>query len=112
MSSSRRFSVKRHIQKLHNGDGLPIPFVEYLIGRRDGNYWPRSTLKPIRPDNRLMNIFLEEIERDFARKVAAKVNKPAGDAGYDEIAFNISKIEQFKLLREYIRDMKYEFEKF
>jgi hypothetical protein len=101
MSSGRKSSVKRHIQKLHNGDGLPIPFVEYLVGRRNGNYLPRNTFNPTPHYHRLVNMLLEEIERDFARKVATKVNKPAGDPGYDEIALSISKFEQIKLLREF-----------
>ncbi|TLX82141.1 MAG: hypothetical protein E6L04_10485 [Thaumarchaeota archaeon] len=42
MSSTRRFSVRRHIRTVHDGMGGIIPFVEYVIGRREGNYPPQE----------------------------------------------------------------------
>jgi hypothetical protein len=39
--SSRKSSVKRHIQNIHNGNANFVSFVNYLAGRKSGFYWPR-----------------------------------------------------------------------
>jgi hypothetical protein len=41
MYSSRRYSVKRHIQNVHSGGAFLISFVDYLVGRQAG-YYPLS----------------------------------------------------------------------
>jgi hypothetical protein len=38
--SSRKSSVKRHIQNIHNGNANFVYFVDYLAGRKSGFYWP------------------------------------------------------------------------
>ena len=38
MLSSRRYSVKRHIMNLHGGNGLEVPYVDYMEGRLTGIY--------------------------------------------------------------------------
>lgn len=40
MYSSRKYSVKRHIENLHNGLGNIISFIDYITGRRQGVYLP------------------------------------------------------------------------
>jgi hypothetical protein len=40
MYSSRKSSVKRHIQNIHAGNALYVSFVDYLAGRKLGIYWP------------------------------------------------------------------------
>jgi hypothetical protein len=40
MYSSREYSVKRHINKLHNGIGNNVSFIDYITGRRQGYYFP------------------------------------------------------------------------
>jgi hypothetical protein len=40
MYSSRKFSVKHHIENLHNGIGNIISFIDYIAGRRNGIYFP------------------------------------------------------------------------
>jgi hypothetical protein len=40
MYSSRKSSVKRHIQNIHSGNALYVSFVDYLAGRKSGIYWP------------------------------------------------------------------------
>jgi hypothetical protein len=40
MYSSRKSSVKRHIQNIHSGNGLYVSFVDYLAGKKSGIYWP------------------------------------------------------------------------
>jgi hypothetical protein len=40
MYSSRKNSVKRHIQNIHSGNVLYVSFVDYLAGRKSGIYWP------------------------------------------------------------------------
>jgi hypothetical protein len=40
MYSSRKCSVKRHIQNIHSGNANFVSFVDYLVGRNMGLYWP------------------------------------------------------------------------
>jgi hypothetical protein len=40
MYSSRKSSVKRHIQNIHMGNANYVSFVDYLAGRKMGLYWP------------------------------------------------------------------------
>jgi hypothetical protein len=40
MYSSRKSSVKRHIQNIHAGNAHYVSFVDYLAGRKIGYYWP------------------------------------------------------------------------
>jgi hypothetical protein len=40
MYSSRKSSVKRHIQNIHSGNANFVSFVDYLAGRNSGYYWP------------------------------------------------------------------------
>lgn len=45
MMSGRRYSVKRHIDKIHAGSGSAVPLSEYLVGRLGGQY-----LAPVDPN--------------------------------------------------------------
>jgi hypothetical protein len=38
MYSSRKSSVKRHIQNIHSGNANFVSFVDYLAGRKSGIY--------------------------------------------------------------------------
>jgi hypothetical protein len=40
MYSSRKSSVKRHIQNIHSGNANFVSFVDYLVGRKSGYYFP------------------------------------------------------------------------
>jgi hypothetical protein len=40
MWSSRKSSVKRHIQNIHDGNGSFVSFIDYLVGRKMGYYLP------------------------------------------------------------------------
>jgi hypothetical protein len=41
MYSSRKYSVKRHIQKVH-GSGPILRYIDYITGRQAGHYLPGS----------------------------------------------------------------------
>lgn len=105
MSSSRRFSVVRHIKNIHNGNGLPIPFVEYLIGRRDGKYLPPE-VKSTQSHDPLFDILWREIDKDFARKVANRVNPPADDQEYNQIVSLIRNHKKYKMHAQIYKDIK------
>jgi hypothetical protein len=36
MWSSRKYSVQRHISKVHDGFSMMVPFTEYIVGRQTG----------------------------------------------------------------------------
>jgi hypothetical protein len=40
MYSSRKCSVKRHINNLHNGIGNIVSYIDYIAGRRQSVYFP------------------------------------------------------------------------
>ena len=40
MYSSRKYSVKSHIENLHNGIGNIVSLIDYITGRRQGVYFP------------------------------------------------------------------------
>jgi hypothetical protein len=40
MYSSRKSSVKRHIQNIHGGNANFVSFIDYLAGRKLGLYLP------------------------------------------------------------------------
>jgi hypothetical protein len=40
MYSSRKYSVKRHIQTIHGENANFVCFVDYLVGRKSGLYFP------------------------------------------------------------------------
>ena len=66
MSSGRRYSVERHIKNLHGGSGVPIPFEEYIIGRRNGIYIPKQISRQARFQRPPK--FIEIIDQELTRK--------------------------------------------
>ncbi len=93
MSSSRRFSVQRHIgnPNIHNGSGQAIPFVEYSIGRRQGRYQPQQVpqFSPSKAPflDKMREKIAIEVENEIVKEVAKRMlsKLPANDAGYDEL---------------------------
>ena len=76
MYSSRKSSVKRHIQNIHSGNAHYVSFVDYLVGRKSGFYWP--VLPPTYQNKNdetnnkkkidYMNIMSEEVLRQRIRQ--------------------------------------------
>ena len=83
MYSGRRYCVQRHIDNIHNGKANAVPFVEYLLGRRDGSYPPFT-----RPSfaSQKQKTLKEKTEEEFgnvyARRAVESVLPPVGDGGY------------------------------
>jgi len=78
MHSSRKSSVKRHIQNIHGGNALYVSFVDYLDGRKSGLYWPSLPLtyqkKHVDTNNShkmdYFSIMKDELMRQCVRKRA------------------------------------------
>jgi hypothetical protein len=74
MYSSRKSSVKRHIQNIHSGNANFVSFVDYLAGRRSGFYLqslPPTYQKKSDDINKKIdytNIMKEELLRQCIRK--------------------------------------------
>ncbi|HEU4823883.1 MAG TPA: hypothetical protein VFS97_10710 [Nitrososphaeraceae archaeon] len=50
MWSSRKYSVQRHISKVHDGYSMMVPFTEYIVGRQTGLYLPpKQAASPVSP---------------------------------------------------------------
>ncbi|MFZ0553848.1 MAG: hypothetical protein WAM26_01020 [Nitrososphaeraceae archaeon] len=75
MYSSRKYSVKRHINNLHDGIGNIVSFIDYIAGRRNGIYFPnhipsylvRQT-QTTAPKNRPLDVMEDELFRTALRK--------------------------------------------
>jgi hypothetical protein len=76
MYSSRKSSVKRHIQNIHGGNANFVSFVDYLAGRKSGLYWPALPPTYQKKNNETnnkksadyMNIMSEEVWRELIRQ--------------------------------------------
>jgi hypothetical protein len=77
MYSSRKSSVKRHIQNIHGGNANFVSFVDYLAGRKSGFYWPvlpptyQKKSNDINNNKKIadyMNIMSEEVWRQCIRQ--------------------------------------------
>jgi hypothetical protein len=73
MYSSRKSSVKRHIQNIHSGNAHYVSFVDYLAGRKSGIYWqvlPPTYQKKYNETNKVdyLNIMSEEVLRQRIRQ--------------------------------------------
>ena len=73
MYSSRKSSVKRHIQNIHSGNADLVSFVDYLVGRKSGIYWPSlppTYQKKNNETNKVdyLNIMSEEVFRQRIRQ--------------------------------------------
>jgi hypothetical protein len=80
---------------MHVGYGKAIPFVEYLVGRRNGWYPPRPTPSFTRPEKSLSDKMVEEAEKVFARRVAEGSLPPVGDPRYND-QINLLKSRLYK----------------
>jgi len=74
MYSSRKSSVKRHIQNIHSGNALYVSFVDYLAGRKSGIYCPvapQTYQKKNDVNNKkvdYLNVMSEEVFRQSIRQ--------------------------------------------
>ena len=75
MYSSRKYSVKRHIENLHNGIGNIVSFIDYVAGRRQGVYFPNPVpnylfkqTQTTTPSSRPLNVMKDELFRTALRK--------------------------------------------
>jgi hypothetical protein len=72
MHSSRKYSVKRHIQNIHGGGADLISYTDYIIGRKSGIYLPGiyPTYIPKNKDSapHYMDILKDELFRCTIRK--------------------------------------------
>ena len=70
MSSSRKFSVKRHLDTLHDSSGFIVTYDAYLVGIKEGDYPVRpvpTRAKKLREPNYEL-IAKEELCREVARQ--------------------------------------------
>ena len=82
MTSSRKESVKRHINnpRIHNGNALTIPYTDYLAGLQNGAY-PPTTAYLYRTRRKILQISNpdKQYEEDFFDKIGRKVEEKLVD---------------------------------
>jgi hypothetical protein len=108
MYSGRRYCVQRHIDNpnIHKGKANAIPFVEYLVGRREGLYPPNvrpsygsrkeRTLKE-KAEDELKNIFARRAAESYLPKVGNPVYIPLMKAVVNNIKARQSRPDWEKL---------------
>jgi hypothetical protein len=77
MYSSRKSSVKRHIQNIHSGNANFVSFIDYLAGRKSGIYWPilpPTYQKKNKKSADYMSIMSEEVWRELIRQKVGMQN--------------------------------------
>jgi Fe-S oxidoreductase len=86
MCSGRRYCVQRHIDNnnIHKGKANAIPFVEYLVGRREGLYPPNARPSFGSKKRTIVEKTEDEIENMYARRAAETALQftPVGDYAY------------------------------
>jgi hypothetical protein len=76
MYSSRRWSVERHILNLHDGSGNVVPFVDYLVGRQSGVYFPKFRPTFVKKNATKTITVMDTVKDELLKAVASKaVNK-------------------------------------
>ena len=87
MYSGRRSSVERHVKNLHKGKGIAIPFIEYLVGRRNGLYSPgQQPTYGTSTKASLKERMEEEAVNVFVRRAVEVSLPPSGDPSYGQMA--------------------------
>ena len=72
------------MKNLHKGKGIAIPFIEYLVGRRNGLYSPgQQPTYGTSTKASLKERMQEEAVNVFVRKASLP---PSGDPSYGQIA--------------------------
>jgi hypothetical protein len=105
MYSSRRYSVSRHVKNMHGGEGAVIPFIEYLVGRRSGNYPPGPKPSFASTDISDIGSMVKEAIRLEKKRIVEQSVPPLGDPYYIEAA-NIIKNAKLYLYRKEQLDLQ------
>ena len=110
MYSGRRYCVQRHIDNIHKGKANAIPFVEYLVGRREGLYPPNArpsyasrkerTLME-KAEDELVNMYVHRAAESFLPTVGDPVYGPLMKAAVNNIRAGQSRADRAELLERF-----------
>ena len=73
MSSGRRYSVERHIKTLHGGSGIAIPYEEYVLGRRSGNFIPKQRPRFRRSEDQIEHVIDQELRKKVIQTAVSEM---------------------------------------
>ena len=73
MWSGRKDSVKRHITSQHDGISSIVSFIDYLVGRRSGQY---PSAPPTYQGKTMTNSFMDEVYRASAKELVRLTFNP------------------------------------
>jgi len=112
MSSSRRYSVQRHIDNanIHNGMGQTVPFVEYSVGRKEGRYQPKQVPPFSQKTTSIVQRLVDKIEVAVENQIAEVVAKRivativSNPSNYSEIESLAKHKMRSKEVYHFIRD--------
>jgi hypothetical protein len=111
MYSGRRYCVQRHINNIHKGNANAIPFVEYLVGRREGSYPPNARPSYGSRKENLMEKAEDELVNMYIHRAVESFLPAVGDPGYrpliKDVVDNIKTRQSLVLLGELFELVKY-----
>jgi hypothetical protein len=105
MSAGRRYSVERHIKTLHGGSGLAIPYEEYVLGRRSGNYIPkqRPTFRTF--EDQIEHIIDQELRKKVIQTAASEMMlNPLEAARIRAVVRNILQRKTFRIQQDAVNN--------
>src|SRR5437867_2210095 len=91
MWSSRKSSVKRHIQNVHRGNSNLVSFIDYLVGRKSGLYFPNPRPTYEKKSGigtttvTVFDTFKNEFWKSVASQAANKVLSPSSSSAAVQI---------------------------
>jgi hypothetical protein len=97
MYSGRRYCVQRHIDNIHKGNANAIPFIEYLVGRREGLYPPKGRPSFGSKKRTIVEKTQDEVENMYVRRAAETFLPPVGDDAYRSLIKGVldDKVRQY-----------------
>jgi len=104
MSSSRKYSVRRHIENynIHNGSGKVVSFVEYSVGRREGYYQAQHAPQYSKSQPAFLDKIYDKIEKELENLIAKDIAQRIYDRDYstdEQLALNLEGLARSHIVR-------------
>jgi hypothetical protein len=114
MSSSRKFSVRRHIKNynIHNGIGQVVTFVEYSVGRREGKYQPQGVSQFTKSKahflDRILDEIMIEVKNQIVKEIAGRIYRklPTNHRDFDMLETKASEHISKNISDEFLSELR------
>src|SRR5215207_1879050 len=83
---TRKYGAKRHILNLHSGKANAVRFIDYVIGRLSGEFFPADPMIYRRPKKQSTSTV---ISHDHSHTLSSAVQKTFKTPFYDNTMYSI-----------------------